>query len=275
MPRINLDDTEKYQNGGKGGFFALGDDGDKAIVRFYHKDLKDIDVIPVHKVDVNGRNRSVECVREPDEPKSKCPFCDSGLGVSVRLFLRVLEYSKDKDGYYTLNPECKVWERGAGMKKQLQSLVNRYGKNGFYNKVFEIERCGKKGDQKTTYQIYPVDDLEDDECPIPNDEDMNFADILGGIVISRSVEDMEYYLDNEEFPKEEEEKPKRNREAREERNERTRSRDNRRDEEEEEDNPPFDTEEEEMPQGRRRRSVSEQSQSDDDSPVPPRRRSRV
>lgn len=264
MPRIDLDDAEKYQNSGKSTYFGLSDDGDKAIVRFYHKDLKDIDVIPVHKVDVNGRNRSVECLRGPDEPKSKCPFCEAGLGVSVRLFLRVLVYNKDKDGYYTLNPECKVWERGSGMKKQLQSLVNRYGKNGFYNKVFEIERCGKKGDKDTTYQIYPVDDLEDDECHIPNEEDIDFGNILGGMVASRSAEDMEYYLDNQDFPKQEQNNK---------RDERIYDRDARIGNED--DNASFDVDDEEMMQGRRRRNISEQSQSDDDSPVPSRRRSRI
>lgn len=267
MPRINLEDTEKYSSGNKGGFFALSDDGDKAIVRFYIKDLKDVDVIPVHKVTVGDRTRSVECLREPDEAKSKCPFCDSGMGVSVRLFLKILQYDKDKDGYYTLNPECKIWERGAGMKKQLQSLFNRYGKNGFYNKIFEIERCGKKGDQKTTYQIYPVDDLEEDECPIPEEDELNFSDILGGIVMSKSFEDMEYYLDQEEFPKQEDTK----RNKPEQREERSSSRDRKREEVEEDDKPPFDVDD--MPQGRRRRGTSEQSQSEED--IPPRRRSRI
>ena len=280
MPRIDLEDADKYASGNKGGFFSLADDGDKAIVRLYHKDIKDIDVIPVHKVDIDGRNRSVECLRSPDESKSKCPFCDADLGVSVRLFLRILEYKPDKDGYYTLNPECKIWERGSGFRKKLQGIVNRYGKNGLMNKVFEIVRMGKKGDKNTQYEIFPVDDLDEDECPIPDHDDMNFSDVLGGIVASKSFEDMEYYLDNEEFPKQEE-KPKRQSRRDEdtpevdrfERRDRNRNNESEKStaDDLEEDDAPFDTEEE-LPKGRRRTNVSEEPKQDTSNATSRRRR---
>ena len=278
MPRIDWDDAEKYANS-KSSFFGLADDGDKAVVRFYHKDLKDMDVIPVHRVDVGNRSRAVACLRAPSDSKSVCPFCESGLTVSVRVYLRLLVYTPDKDGYYTQAPECMVWERGASMRKQLSSLINRYGKNGFMNKVFEIERCGKKGDQKTTYQIYPVDDLEDDECPIPNEDELTFPDVMEGIVLDKTAEDMEYYLDHEDFPKEEDDNKRSKRTSRNEVTERSerKPRNSRKEEEEveEDDEPPFDTdEEEEKPTGRRRRATSE-PQEEDEEPEPPRRRRRI
>lgn len=277
MPRIDWDDADKYSNS-RSSFFSLADDGDKAIVRFYHKDLKDMDVIPVHRVEVDKRSRNVACLRSPDSAKSECPFCESGLSVSVRVYLRLLVYTQDKDGYYTGAPECMIWERGASMRKQLSSLINRYGKNGFMNKVFEIERCGKKGDQKTTYQIYPVDDLEEDECPIPNEDELEFPDVLAGIVMDKSYEDMEYYLDNEEFPKEDDDSHKRSgsRAERNVRQERT-TRSTRHEEVEEDEDvkeEKSETEEQEMPTGRRRRA-SEQPQDETDENEPPRRRRRI
>ena len=275
MPRIDWDDVDRYGNS-KSSFFSLADDGDKAIVRFYHKDLKDMDVIPVHRVEVDKRDRNVMCLRGPDDSKSTCPFCDAGMNVSVRVYLRLLVYTPDRDGYYTNKPECMIWERGAAMRKQLSSLINRYGKNGFMNKVFEIERCGKKGDQKTTYQIYPVDDLDEDECIIPDSEELSFPDILEGIVLDKSYEDMEYYLDNEEFPKEDNTSKNKNssrgsrssRDERPTRNSRNEEDDDEKDEEETPDN---------MPVGRRRRNSTEPQQENEENEEeePPRRRRRI
>ena len=280
MPRIDWDDADKYSNG-KNSFFGLSDDGDKAVVRFYHKDLKDMDVIPVHRVDVGNRNRNVACLRAPSDSKSSCPFCESGIPVSVKVYLRLLVYTPDKDGYYTQTPECMIWERGSSMRKQLSSLINRYGKNGFMNKVFEIERCGKKGDQKTTYQIYPVDDLEDDECPIPDEEELNFPDVMDGIVLEKSAEDMEHYLDYGEFPKEDENKRGNKNSRMLDRSER-KPRDKKdvkedTEEESEEDDVPFDEDEEEQeekPTGRRRMAPSE-PQEDAEETESPRRRRRI
>ena len=275
MPRIDWDDVDRYGNS-KSSFFSLADDGDKAIVRFYHKDLKDMDVIPVHRVEVDKRDRNVMCLRGPDDSKSVCPFCEAGMGVSVRVYLRLLVYTPDRDGYYTTKPECMIWERGAAMRKQLSSLINRYGKNGFMNKVFEIERCGKKGDQKTTYQIYPVDDLEEDECVIPDSDELSFPNVTEGIVLDKSYEDMEYYLENEEFPKEEGNTRNRNsstgsRDTRTTRSERTQRNNRQEDELEEEDTP---EDEEEMPTGRRRRT-SDLPQEDDEANETHRRRRRI
>lgn len=279
MPRIDWNDADKYA-GSRSSFFALADDGDKAVVRFYHKDMRDMDVIPVHRVEVDKRSRNVGCLRSPDSAKNSCPFCEAGLPVSVRAYLRLLVYSPDKDGYYTGKPECMIWERGASMRKQISSLINRYGKNGFMNKVFEIERCGKKGDQKTTYQIYPVDDLEDDECPIPAEDELDFPDVMEGIVMDKSFEDMEYFLENEEFPKEDD-KPARNergtrgeRNTREERNTRTERKARNEEPEEDEEEEEAPEEQEEMPTGRRRRN-SEPQDDVDDEPEPPRRRRRI
>ena len=62
---------------------------------------------------------------------------------------------------------------------------------------FEIERHGAPKSTDTTYEIYEVD--KDDTIM----EDLpEVPEILGGVVLDKSYEDMEYYLDNGVFPEE-------------------------------------------------------------------------
>ena len=202
---LSFDEMEKIGSTGKRiPFFGLEDNGDKAVVRFYHINGDDIEKLAVHRVKVGdeGRTVAVACLREPGQSESECPLCEVGNNVSARMYLKVLVYEKDKEGYYTKKPELKIWERGKGFGKQIQSLINRYSGNGkaLMDTIFEIERDGKKGDQKTQYHIYKVDDLESDECPLPAEDDFDDIEVLGNLVQDRDFDEMNYYLDNEEFP---------------------------------------------------------------------------
>ena len=202
---LSFDEMEQVGNNNrKAEFFGLSDHGDKAIVRFYHVNGDDIEKLAIHRVKVgdNDRTAAVACLREPNESIESCPLCENGTPVSARMYLKVLVYEKDKKGYYTKMPKLTIWERGSGFRKQIQSLINRYasGDKALMDTIFEIERDGKKGDQKTQYHIYKVDDLEPDECPIPNEEDIEDFNAFGTIVQDRDFDEMNYYLDNSEFP---------------------------------------------------------------------------
>ena len=71
--------------------------------------------------------------------------------------------------------------------------------------IFEVERHGKPKDTSTTYEIYEV---EKDDTQLEDFEDT--PKILGGLVMEKTAEDMEYYLESGEFPPEDDEdKPKR------------------------------------------------------------------
>ena len=94
------------------------------------------------------------------------------------------------------------------------SICSRYSNSDtpFCSHTFDIERSGKKGDTSTTYEIYPADKdnttLEDlPEVPNP----------LGGLVLDKSAEDMDAFLETGYFPPEddEDETPVRRRESRE------------------------------------------------------------
>ena len=198
---MSFDQMDAYE-GKRTKFFSLKNDGDTAIVRFYHDTGDDIQKLPVHTVMVGERKIKVACLRMPDEPEDNCPLCEAGELVSPKMFIKILVYSPDKSGMYTLKPELQVWERGKSFRKQLQSLINRYAANKpLMNTVFEIERCGEKGSNKTTYQIYKADEIGADECLLPNKDDIEDFDALGTIVKDKTYDEMNEYLETGEFPK--------------------------------------------------------------------------
>lgn len=192
MGRIGVDDYENYGNGSGTNFFSLRDDGEVATVRFMYRDAKDIVGYAAHKVKIGDRDRFVNCLREYNEPVDKCPFCRAHMFQTVKLYVPV--YNED-------TKEVQLWERGKKFFGKLSSLCSRYtsADTPLVAYKFEIERCGKKGDKETTYEIYPGKGGPDNTTL----EDLpEIPDALGVALLSKTPEEMEYFLDNEEFPPE-------------------------------------------------------------------------
>jgi hypothetical protein len=156
-------------------FFILKEDGEQARVRFNHEDDKDLDIYVVHKVTLGGKDRYVECLGSEGKP---CPLCNGGHRPQVRIFLTLWD---NRDG------KMKIWDRGKTEIANIIGLVTRYGK--LNSREFDIERHGKKGDTKTTYQIFPCD-------PSPNDLDKR-EDICGPdkFILQKSTEEMAKLLE--------------------------------------------------------------------------------
>jgi hypothetical protein len=192
------DDADKYGGGG-GDFFSLKDDGDMAVRRYMYQDIDDIRGIAVHQLeDDNGNKRYVSCLRNYNDPVDVCPCCAASMRIQAKIF--VVLWDDDTEQY-------QIWERGKTYISRLASLAGRY--NPLYKTRFEIERSGKKGDTKTTYENYPVDkdpefdDVDWNDFPEP-------PDALGTIVLDWTADDMDDFLQTGEFPgKDEDEKPKR------------------------------------------------------------------
>ena len=204
MPRISLQDVEKYSKSDNNvDFFTLKNDGDKAIVRIFHDSLSDVELLPTHEIKVSDKTRKIVCIREPEGDKSDCPLCEKGLATSVKMYLNLLVYEPDEDGYYTKAPKLAVFERGQSFIRKIQSLENRYCARGkkLIDTVFEIERQGAYKDPKTTFDFQPVLDLDADECPIPEELEKFIAE--GGLVISKDYDDILHYLDKGSFPEKE------------------------------------------------------------------------
>ena len=197
MARFTADQADHYGGQGGGGYFSLKNDGDTARVRFMYNSVEDIDGMSVHPVKLVSKNgkeytMDVNCLREYDQPVDDCPFCKAKMYTAARVYIPIWNIDEGR---------AQIWQRGKTYFSKLTSLCARYAPNGnFVGNVFEIERNGVAGDQKTTYEIYKI---EDDNTTLEDLDEPQKA--LGTVVLDKSFDDMEFYLDNGYFPPEGEE----------------------------------------------------------------------
>ena len=191
MGRLLGDNIEQFSTGSgggsKGSYFSLKNDKETAKVRFLYESASDIEGFTVHRVKVGDRERYVNCIADEGE----CPFCQAGFQKFVKIFVPLFNESTG---------QLQTWERGQKFYGKLSGLCSRY--NNLVSRVFEIERNGKPKDTGTTYEIYPIGDadgttLDDilDDCGVES-----LSNPLGTIVLNRTADDMEYYLNNSDFP---------------------------------------------------------------------------
>ena len=184
MARFRHDEVDHYGGNGGAGYFSLKNDKDVARVRFMYNGIDDVEGFAVHEVEVDGKKRYVNCLREYNQPVDSCPFCAARKFQTAKLFVPVYNIDEDR---------IQIWERGKKFFAKISSICARY--SNLVSHVFEIERNGKAGDTQTTYEIYEVSQDETTFEDLPE-----MPDILGGLVLDKTYEDMNYFLDNDEFP---------------------------------------------------------------------------
>lgn len=184
MARFNTETADKYGGQGGAGYFSLKNDKDIATVRFMYNSIDDVEGYALHQVEVDDKKRYVNCLRAYNEPKDKCPFCNANKFTTAKLFIPI--YNVDQD-------RVQVWERGKKFISKISSICARYP--NVVSHKFEIERNGKAGDTSTTYEIYEVGKDETTLEDLPEQ-----TDVLGTLVLDKSADDMEFYLDNGYFP---------------------------------------------------------------------------
>lgn len=183
MARFKIGEENNFGGNGGGGFFSLRNDGDTARVRFLYDSVEDVEGFAVHQVEVNGKKRYVNCIREAGDSKDVCPLCAANQFVTAKFFIPL--YNVDED-------RTMIWERGKQFGSKLGKLCARYPH--LVQTEFEIERNGKPRDTNTTYEIYPGD--KDDSVAV---EDFEEVKILGGLVIDATADDMDEYLNTGSF----------------------------------------------------------------------------
>ncbi len=189
MARFKISDVGRYQRGLGGDFFALKGDGDTAFVRFLYNSMEDVVGDAVHQINLDGKQRWVSCLTDPDNPDQTCPLCEAGIKYQIRLFMPL--YDVDEEA-------VKIWERGSSYADELEEMFENCGEP-LCSTVIEIQRKGKPGDTNTRYKKFyrEQDDLELEDFPeIPK--------VLGTIILVKTEEEMYYYLENGAFPDEEE-----------------------------------------------------------------------
>lgn len=184
MARFRADEAEKYGGHGGAGYFSLKNDKDVAQVRFLYNGIDDVEGYAVHQIEVDGKKRYVNCLREYNQPIDTCPFCRERKFTQAKLFVPLYNVDEDK---------VQIWERGKKFFSKISSICARYP--DVVSHIFEIERNGKKGETTTTYEIYEIskDDTTLEDLP-------EASDPLGTIILDKSADDMEFYLENGYFP---------------------------------------------------------------------------
>ena len=187
MARFSYDEVDNYGGSGSGNFLSIPNDGDVVKVRFMYNGLDDIEGFAIHQVEIDGKRKYVNCLREYGKPVDDCPLCKSGSFVNAKLFIPV---------YDVESGTVKIWERGKKFFGKIAGLCSRYAsKDPLVSHIFEIERHGKKGDTQTTYEVYECgadETILEDLPEVPT--------ILGSTVLDKSKDELQYYVDYGEFP---------------------------------------------------------------------------
>lgn len=190
MARFSYEDADKYGSSSKRSYFQLKDDGDTARVHLLGDDMNDFPGYSVHQVPIGDGYRYVNCIREAGEPKDICPFCaDRDPKISkilAKVFIPL--YNIDAD-------EVQIWDRGKTFFKELSQYCAHTPHVS--EVITEITRSGRKGDTSTTYRLYEMKETDDFNMADVADE---IPEILGTIILDKTAEDMDYYLDHGDFP---------------------------------------------------------------------------
>lgn len=186
------------------GFFSLKNNGDEALVRIMHDDLSSLEAISLHNIQVDGKWRKVNCVREtPYDPIDSCPLCASGNKRTDRLYLHVIEYTKDESG--NIVPQAKVFDRPISDANTIRNLINEYGP--LSECLFKIKKnvpnTGNPAADRlqTTYSYIfanPSVYSNDVYVKLPNAFDNYTA--LGRAVMNKTVDEINQFLTTGEFP---------------------------------------------------------------------------
>lgn len=171
------------------GFFSLKNDGDEAIVRIMHDDVESFDIHTCHVVQIDGRFRNVECIREPMSPVSDCPMCASKEKITTKLFIKMIQYVRDEQtGQIKANPV--IWDRGISYAKILKNLLDEYGP--LSENIFKIKRSGAAKSMDTTYSIMlgsPMVYKKEMYPIIPNAFD-NYSVLNNIVVLNKNYDEM-------------------------------------------------------------------------------------
>lgn len=182
MAQFGINDADKYGGQGGGGFFSLKNDKDTARVRFLYDNIDDVQGLAVHQIEIDGKKRYVNCLREYGQPMDVCPLCANKQFVTAKYFVPLYNIDDER---------IQTWERGKKFGAKLSSLCSRYPH--LVSHTFEIERNGKQGDTQTTYEIY---ETGDDDTTI---NDFEIPQVLGELVLDKTADELQFFVDNGYF----------------------------------------------------------------------------
>ena len=198
MARISFEDV-KTNDENNVGFFSLKNDGEEATVRFMCDSLSDLEILTVHNIEVDGKFRQINCIREPNDPIESCPLCANDTELRQVVFIKVMNYKTDNSGKITAYPE--IWQRNASSYvPKMKSYLDNYGP--LSNIVCKVVRHGAARSPKTTYDIIPnlnpqVYTMEAYPLNVEAFEDYS---VVGRVVLDKNREDIITFCNTGAFP---------------------------------------------------------------------------
>ena len=199
MAQINfneLNQTNKANTSNNPGYFSLKNDKDEAVVRILADSVADFDIVTVHEANVNGKTRYVNCVRGPMDPSDACPFCEAGEKLKQVFFIHLIHYTTDENN--NIVPVAKVWQRSTYYANIIRDLIMEYGP--LSDVILKIRRNGAAGSKDTNYTILPANPAIYKAENYPKVDLFGDYKVIGKMVLSKSKNEMAYYIDNGEFP---------------------------------------------------------------------------
>lgn len=195
-----------------GYFNGLENVGDEVFVRFDYATPEEFKIVSVHTVKVGNRYRKVSCLKGAYDPVEKCPLCASGNKVSSKVYLKLLEYSKDENG--NLVSTAKVWERPASFTKKIVGALSEAISDMGYpagstirDVVFKIKCTDKKpmsfgSGTYNEYEVRPTNPaVHKPELYAKKFDDFAELDLAHHSYMERTSEEISEFLKTGEFPK--------------------------------------------------------------------------
>ncbi len=185
MARFNLDKAEFFGGQGGGGFLSFKH-RDTARIRILYNSINDVEGYAVHSVELNGKKRYVDCLRGAHEPTRKCPLCRAGYFTEVKYLIPV--YDEDSGMVLT-------WDRGKTYGDKIKSLFKYCAEGESLASIcFRVTKeINVKGVPFYTFEPEYSDGATTADLPEYN------SDIYGGLILLKTAEEMEDYLEYGDF----------------------------------------------------------------------------
>ena len=203
MARVSAQKIDSVTSTG-GDFLKLANDKDVQGVRFLYEDMSEIFYDTVHGIetinaDGHKNYKYVDCLREENDSPDVCPLCANGHKNTAKLFLQMVTVDDNE----VESQNVTIWDRGKNFYKTLETYTRNLQKRGEVNTlcgvITEIERNGAKGDMKTSYDLFNCNGEARTLDELPAQIDVRAE----GIVLEKTYEELEFYVENEYFDDEE------------------------------------------------------------------------
>lgn len=198
MARMSHEDAKQFESPTLD-ILSLQDDGDTERVQFLISSIEEVMSFTYHGVTMLSQNkreyeRKISCLKTSmADPEGTCPMCDHGAKVKTTRFIPMYSHTQQK---------VILWERSSRFVDQiLGGFINRMittnGVKDFKNLVVDIVRNGRKGDQRTTYAFYPLEN----ETPV-DVTNMEIPDPEGSLIATWTPAEMQRYATEGVIPTE-------------------------------------------------------------------------